>query len=243
VVVDSHALLGKGVTWAEPEREVNYELGELLEQAARAGIDRLCVVSPRTADYKAANQYIARVCAQHRDKLIGFAVHNPQTEAGRLRPMLDEEVKSMGLRAVRSDGPPTRELLDAALALRITVIYYPRMTSAQSPARWYYTMASEYPRVNFILPHLGQYRSAVWWAHVEAIDLVKRHSNLYVDTSGIGSLKYLEMAARELAPERILFASFAPELDARVGMETIRLLKLPQSQAKILGGNILRLLA
>ena len=55
-------------------------------------------------------------------------------------------------------------------------------------------------------------------------------------------MKYLEIAVRELAPERILFASFAPELDARVGMETIRLLKLPQSQ-KILGGNILRLLA
>ena len=56
-------------------------------------------------------------------------------------------------------------------------------------------------------------------------------------------MKYLEIAVRELAPERILFASFAPELDARVGMETIRLLKLPQSETKILGGNILRLLA
>ena len=78
---------------------------------------------------------------------------------------------------------------------------------------------------------------------MEALDLVRRYPNVYVDTSGIGSMKYLEMAVRELPPERILFATFAPELDPRVGMETIRLMKLPpRRHARVMGGNLLELL-
>jgi predicted TIM-barrel fold metal-dependent hydrolase len=243
MVVDSHALAGKGVTWEDPEREVDYDPSQLLEQAARAGIGRLCVLSPRGADYKAANQFVARLCEQHRDKLIGFAVHNPQSEAGRVRQMLTEEVNSMGIRGVRSDGHPTRELVDTAAALRIPVIYYPKLNAGQTAARWYHTLAATYPQVDFVLPHLGRYRSSPWWGHMEAMDLARRYPNVYVDTSGIGSLKYLEMAVQELPPERILFGTFAPELDPRVGMKAIRLLKLPpEGYAKVMGGNILKLL-
>jgi uncharacterized protein len=243
MIVDCHALIGKGVSWPEPEREVSCDPRRLLDEAAQAGIDRLCVMSPRTTDYVAANQYVARTCAEHRDTLIGFAVHNPQREAGHIASVLTEEVRAMGLRAVRSDGHPTRELVDTAVNLGIPVIYYPKLNPGQTPARWYHTMASTYPQAAFILPHLGQYRSAAWWGHLDALDLVKRYPNVYVDTSGIGSLKYLEQAARELAPERMLFGTAAPELDVRVGLECIRLLKLPQGRSeKLLGGNILRLL-
>jgi predicted TIM-barrel fold metal-dependent hydrolase len=104
-------------------------------------------------------------------------------------------------------------------------------------------IATAYPSVNFILPHLGAYRSWQWWAHYEAIDLVKRFPNVYVGTSSVISRKYLEMAARELPPERILFGSFAPELDPRVEIFSLKLLKLPKpSEALVLGGNIQRLL-
>ena len=242
-VIDCHALAGKGVTWADPAREVEYGPSQLLEQSIKAGIDRVCILSPRSTDYQAANRYIAHVCEQHRDRLIGFAVHSPEREAGQIRQLLTEEVESMGLRAVRSDGHPTRELLDTAADLDVPVIYYPKRRPGQGPGRWYHMIASAYPQVRFLLPHLGEYRSDTWWGHVEALDLVRRYPNVYVDTSGIGSLKYLEMAVRELPLERNLFATFAPELDPRVGMAAIRLMKLPSGQyAKVMGGNILELL-
>jgi hypothetical protein len=242
-IVDCHALAGKGVAWADPEREVDYDPSQLLEQSIQAGIDRVCILSPRTTDYQAANRYIAHVCEQHRDKLIGFAVHSPERDAGRIRQILTEEVKSMGLQAVRSDGHPTRELLDTAADLDIPVIYYPKRKPGQGPGHFYHMIAATYPQVRFVLPHLGAYRSETWWSHMEALDLVRRYPNVYVDTSGIGSLKYLEMAVRELPAERILFATFAPELDPRVGVETIRLMKLPPSEyAKVMGGNILEML-
>ena len=47
------------------------------------------------------------------------------------------------------------------------------------------------------------------------------------------------MAARELPAERILFGTSAPELDPRVEMEAVLLLKLPAASfAKVTSGNI-----
>jgi predicted TIM-barrel fold metal-dependent hydrolase len=243
LVIDCHALVGAGKTWADPEREVDYDLNLLLERGAAAGIDRHCVMPPRNDTYEEVNKQVARICEKHSGKLIGFAAHSPQREAGRLRKLLVEEVKSMGLRGVRSDGHPDRELLDVVLELGIPVMYYPSPGRGQQLGRYYHMPATAYPKVNFIIPHLGQYRSLSWPAHMEAIDLAKRYPNVYVDTSGIGSLKYLEMAARELPQEKILFGTHAPELDPRVEKEALRLLKLsPDHYAKVAGLNILRLL-
>lgn len=244
MIVDCYALAGRGQTWGtEPERDVDYDVTEFFDRAAEAGIDRHCILAARNTTYEIANRHIARLCERHSKKLIGFAVHNPKTEAGRIRRMLAEEVRSMGLCGVRSDGHPTRELMDAAAELRIPVVYYPRIGAGQTAGRYYHTLAATYPNVDVILPHLGQYRSWAWWGHIEAIDLARRYPNVYVNSAGIGSFKYLEMAARELPPEKILFGSCTPELDPRVEMEAIRLLKLPkESFAKVTGGNILRLL-
>jgi predicted TIM-barrel fold metal-dependent hydrolase len=243
LIIDCHAVVSKGRTWADPPREVDYDVNQLLERGAEAGIDRHCVVPARNDTYLEANREVARIVEKHSPRLIGFAAHSPQREAGRLRKMLTEEVKSMGLRGVRSDGHPTRELLDVAMELGIPVMYYPNFTRGQSLGKYYHMPAMAYPKVNFILPHLGQFRSLSWPAHMEALDLARRYRNVHVETSGVGSFKYLEMAARELPAEQILFGTCAPELDPRVEREALRLLKLPPDRfSKVAGLNILRLL-
>lgn len=242
MIVDCHALAGKGMTWAEPEREVDYDLRLLLERGSEAGIQKHCIMPARNETYGEANKHVAALCERRAGSLIGFAAHSPLREAGRLRQMLIEEVKAMGLRAVRSDGHPTRELLDAALELNIPVVYYPS-GRWQELGAFYHMPATAYPELRFIIPHLGQYRSTRWSPHLEAIDLAKRYQNVYLDTAGIGSLKYLEMAVRELPPEKILFGTCAPEHDPRVEKEALRLLNLSSDQyGKVAGGNILRLL-
>jgi len=243
MVIDSDALLGIGETWGSPFRSVEYKVEELLGRSAEAGIDRSCVTAPRNPLYDLPNRQVAQWCEKYPEKLIGFAVHNPERESGQLRRTLIGEVKSMGLKGVRSDGHPTRELLDAVAELNIPVIYYPDLSEYPGPARAYYMIATAYPSVKFILPHLGAFRSWQWWAHYEAMDLVRRFPNIYVGTSSVISRKYLEMAARELPPQRMLFGSFAPELDPRVEMFSVKLLKLPeQSEALVLGSNMQRLL-
>jgi len=123
------------------------------------------------------------------------------------------------------------------------VISYSRTGTFPQLGRFYHMPASAYPKVNLIIPHMGQFCSANWTIHYEAIDLAKRYPNVYLDMSGVGSFKYVEMAVRELPPEKLLFGTCAPELDPRVGREALRLLKLSaEHQAKVAGINISRLL-
>ncbi len=243
-VVDCHALFGAGKTWADPvEQDVHYDLDELLSRGAEAGIGRHCILPARNDQYRELNRKVADTCEHDPDRLIGFAAHSPQREAGQIRALMREEVKAMGLRGVRSDGHPTRELMDSAAELRIPVMYYPRIAAGATVTRWLHTLLSAYPMVNVIVPHLGQYHSWAWWGHIEAIDAARRYPNLYLDTSAIGSLKYLELAARDLPSEKLLFGSCGPELDARVQMEAVRIVGFPPAaRAQVLGGNILRLL-
>jgi predicted TIM-barrel fold metal-dependent hydrolase len=64
---------------------------------------------------------------------------------------------------------------------------------------------------------------------------------VYVETSGVAYHEFLEQAVRELPSEKILFGSFAPELDPRVEIHLVRLFKA-KNEDNVLGGNILRLL-
>jgi predicted TIM-barrel fold metal-dependent hydrolase len=243
MVIDCLAQVGSGETWQAPKRQVNYTPEQILDRTQEAGIDRLCIMAPRNPSYEKSNREVARVCEKYPDKFIGFAVHSPQREAGRIRAALVAEVKSLGLRGLRVDGHPTREVLEVSAELGIPVIYYPDESGGAGPARRYHMIATAYPTVNFILPHLGSYRSRRWWAHIEAIDLCKRYPNVHLETSGIAYLKYLIRAAKELPAEKMLFGSCAPELDPRVEIYSVRLLKLSTAQeAEVLGGNIQRLL-
>jgi predicted TIM-barrel fold metal-dependent hydrolase len=244
MVIDSLAELGTGETWTDPPRVVEYKFETLWERSAEAGIDRCCVTALRNPAYGDANRALANLCEKHPDKLMGFAVHSPMRETGQIRQMLTQEVRSMGLKGVRSDGHPTRELLDAAAELGIPVVYYPELHDFPAgPVHAYFMVATAHPAVKFIMPHLGCYRTEVWWAPIQAIDLARRFRNLHLGTSGCISVKYMEMAARELPAEQILFGSSAPELDPRVEIHAVKLLKL-QGQARdaVLGGNMQRIL-
>jgi predicted TIM-barrel fold metal-dependent hydrolase len=50
--------------------------------------------------------------------------------------------------------------------------------------------------------------------------------------------RHLEMAARELGAGKLIFGSDGPEVDSRVELYKIKLLKLPPTDARVLGGNV-----
>ena len=58
LVVDCHAVIGAGSTWADPEREANYDLSLLFERGSEAGIDLHCVMPARShchCDWRASS--------------------------------------------------------------------------------------------------------------------------------------------------------------------------------------------
>jgi len=204
---------------------------------AEAGIDRTIIFPVNDADYRAQNQKIAECCGRYPGKFVGFAKHDPETEQGRIRGMLRYEVEKLGLRGLKLHKLPTREVLDAVAELGIPVLYHAKEVSV------FYGIARDYPQVTLIMAHLGCYLSKnVAW-HLEAIAIARKHANVYLETSGVHAHRFLAMAVKELGPERVIFGSDGPGGDSRLELYKIKLLKLPPvDEAKVLGGNIQRLL-
>jgi len=236
LVIDAHCHAGKGEamsapwsTFADPQ--------VTLRRAEEAGIDQTVIFPINNRAFEKANVELAQIVRQYPGKFIGFAKHDPVHEAGRIKELLTYEVRQLGLKGLKLHELPTREVLDTVNELRIPILFHPSRVSD------FHMIAGEYPRINFIMAHLGSFASQDWTEHLQAIEVAKRYSNVYLETSSVVFFEYLEMAARELPAEKLIFGSDGPLVDSRVELFKIRLLKLSsEHEKKVLAGNILRLL-
>jgi uncharacterized protein len=236
LVIDAHCHAGHGEEMSAPwSTRADPEI--TLRHMAEAGIDRTVIFPINNREYEKPNEEIAEICGQHPGRFIGFAKHDPQTEAGRIRKMLRREVENLGLKGVKLHRLPTREVLDAVAELQLPILYHPEKVAN------FHMIAAEYPNINFIMAHLGSFASHDWNEHLEAISVARRYPNVYLETSSVVFFKFLEMAAQELGPGKLIFGSDGPEVDSRVELYKIKLLKLaPADEARVTGGNIARLL-
>jgi predicted TIM-barrel fold metal-dependent hydrolase len=102
--------------------------------------------------------------------------------------------------------------------------------------------ANRSPAIQFC-NSIRSFSSQDWTEHLQAIEVARRYPNVYLETSSVVFFEYLEMAARELSAEKLIFGSDGPLVDSRVELYKIRLLELsPEKESKVLSGNILRLL-
>jgi len=241
-VVDAHCHAGKGLnygkndpssapwtTFNDPER--------VLRQADAAGISQTIIFPINNTTYAKANEEIAGYVRKYEGKFIGFAKHDPRTEAGKIRELLIHEVRELGLRGLKLHVVPTEEMLVTAEELRIPILVHPpRVADLVEVVR-------VHPKINFILAHLGNFASRDWQEHLRAIEATKALPNLYLETSAVVFFEFLEQAAREVPADKLIFGTDGPLVDQRVEMQKISLLKLPRDKAEqILSGNILRLL-
>jgi uncharacterized protein len=236
LVIDCHCHAGKGETMTAPWTSFADPL-VTLRRAEEAGIDKTVIFPISNPTYEKANQEIAGLVAKYPDRFIGFAKHDPVSEAGKIRRMLTREVSEMGLKGLKLHQLPTREVLDTVAELKIPILFHPPKVSD------FHQIAALYPEIPYIMAHLGSFASANYAEHLAAIDMAKRYPNVHLEASSVVFFEFLELAARELPPEKLLFGSDGPLVDSRVELFKIRLLKLSKDhEAKVLSGNILRLL-
>jgi predicted TIM-barrel fold metal-dependent hydrolase len=241
-VIDVHCHAGKGLNFAQgdpaaaPWTTFN-DPKWVLDQAEEAGIAQSVIFPINNSSYEQANQEIAAYVRQNPRRLIGFAKHDPVAEAGKIRAMLTHEVRKLGLKGLKLHAVPTREILETVAELGIPILLHPpRVGDCLEVVR-------AHPKINFILAHLGSFASRDYREHLLAIDAARNIANLHLDTSGVLFQRYLEVAARDLPAEKLLFGSDAPLVDARIELYKIRLLKLSRDkEEKVLGGNAQRLL-
>lgn len=240
MIIDCHCHAGKGDGLTGPW-DTDASLDRYIRRADRAGIGRTVLFPAFNSDYAAANRALARIVAAGRGRFIGFAMVHAEHDAGRISRMIGEAVEHFGFRGVkvhRHDARITREICDAAARFGIPVLY-----DVMGETSVVELLATEYPQVRFIIPHLGSFADD-WRAHVALTDQLTRYPNIYTDTSGIRRFDYLARAIRRAGPAKVLFGSDGPWLHPGLELAKVRLLGLPPSdEALVLGGNLVRLLS
>jgi uncharacterized protein len=239
-IIDAHCHAGKGLNYGQRDAAPWTTFNDpawLLRQAQEAGIDQSVIFPINNVTYEKANEEIAGYVRQYPGRFIGFAKHDPKTEAGRIRSRLTHEVRELGLRGLKLHAVPSSEMLEVVAELQIPILMHPPQVGDCLE------VVRTHPRIDFILAHLGSFASKDWQEHVRAIEAAKHLPNLYLETSSVVFFPYLERAVQELPAEKLLFGSDGPLVDPRVELFKIRLLKLPpEKEELVMGGNIRRLL-
>ena len=239
MIIDFHCHAGRGDLLTAPWNTAA-PMESYLRRARRAGIERTVVFPAFHTDYVTANRELARIVARWRPRLIGFAMVNARSDAGRVREMVQEAFVRHGFRGLKIHGHeamPTREVCEAALEFRLPVI-----VDVAGKAHVIDMFAPQYPEVNFIIAHLGSFADD-WRAHGRVIEQVVRYPNVLADTSGVRRFDYLVQTVKRAGPRKLLFGSDGPWLHPAVELHKIRLLGLSRAaEALVLGGNARRLL-
>lgn len=239
MIIDCHCHAGRGDLLTAPWNTVA-PMESYLRRAKRAGIERTVVFPAFHTDYLTANRELALIVARWRPRLIGFAMVNAKSDAGRVREMVREAVIRHGFRGLKIHGHeamPTREVCEAAREFSVPVI-----VDVAGKAHVIDMFAEQYPEVTFIIAHLGSFADD-WRAHQRVIEQMVRYPNVLADTSGVRRFDYLVQAVKRAGPRKLLFGSDGPWLHPAMELYKIRLLGLSrEAHALVLGGNARRLL-
>lgn len=240
MIVDCHCHAGKGDGLSGPW-DTAAPLGDYLRRAREAGIRKTVLFAAFHSDYAVANREVARLVASQPGRFLGFAFVHARRDRGRVARMVGDLVTRRGFRGIkvhRHDAPISREVCEAARRYRVPVLYDPMGHIAPLEL-----LASEYPDVDFIIPHLGSFADE-WRAQLAFLDHLERHANIYTDTSAVRRFDLLEQALKRAGARKILFGSDGPWLHPGVELAKVRALRMPPEQERlVLGGNLLRLLA
>ncbi len=237
--IDCHCHAGKGDGLTAPW-DTRAPLSRYLRRAEEAQISRSVIFSVFHSDYSIANREIARIVERQPERFYGFAFVHALRDKGRVHKIVREAVEVLGLCGVkvhRHDARISREICDAAREYSLPVLY-----DVMDEVSALEFIAKEYPDVYFIIPHLGSFGDN-WKAHVQLIDILCRHPNVYADSSGVRRFDYLDQAVKRAGAKKILFGTDGPWLHPQVELGKIYALKLsPEDEKLVLGCNFLNLI-
>ena len=239
MIIDCHCHAGQGDGLTGPW-DTSAPLKHYLRRAVAAGIQRTVLFAPFHSDYAVANRVVGRIVLRHPDRFYGFAFVNPMRDQGRVAALVAEGVNRfgfVGIKVHRYDGRITREICEVARSFALPVLY-----DVMGEVAVVELLATEYPDVNFIIPHLGSFADD-WRAQQALIDPLTRHPNIYTDTSGVRRFDILQQAVQRAGAHKVLFGSDGPWLHPGVELMKIHALALPAwAEALVLGQTLLRLI-
>jgi predicted TIM-barrel fold metal-dependent hydrolase len=239
MIIDIHCHAGTGDGLTGPW-DTAAPLGDYLRRADAAGITNSVLIPAFASDYAAANAALAAIVGRAPRRFWGLCFVHAGRDRGRIAELVDTAIAGhgfVGIKVHRHDAPISREICEAARRHRVPVLY--DVVGEVAPVE---LIATEYPDVAFIIPHLGSFADD-WRAQLGLIDLLVRHPNVYADTAGVRRFDLLVQAVRRAGARKLLFGSDGPWLHPGVELEKIYALGLsPADERRVLAGNFLGLI-
>lgn len=239
-IIDCHCHYGIGDGLNGPW-DTRADLRKYLTWAAEAGIGRINLFAAFHSDYARANAEVARAVRHCPQRFYGFAFIHAERDAGRVFDLVRTAVQEygfVGIKVHRHDARLTREVCEVARAFGLPILY-----DVMGEVSSVELLATEYPDVRFIIPHLGSFADD-WKAQLGFLPMLERHANVFTDTSGIRRFDLLEQAVKRAGAHKVLFGSDGPWLHPGIELAKVYALKLPpRERAFVLSGNFLRLIS
>lgn len=246
-----HCPAESGELWQWHKVTRNFD--EFVAYLDKTGVDRGIMNSQRSqgrgtaADMVAGNREVARFVEKSRGRFLGSCVVNPR--------FLDEALKELEycrkqlgfvwvgelcnyMKPTYSFGAREFEtLVQEVVKLRMVLHVHTEDDEIDS-------VVARFPQATLVFAHFGDAKE---YDHIfKRIDLVARHPNCYLDTSGYGHdrVGMLEYAVKTIGPDRVLFGSDFSINDPSTVLARIHNSFLTEEQKrKVLAGNLEALLA
>lgn len=190
-----------------------------------------------------ANQELFDAVQKYPDRFIGFGAVPLDLKPTEMIDFIEEEIIAKGFIGI---GEFT---MGSGQISKLETIFFASNKTGNLP-RWIHAfnpltlkdiqeievLSKKYSTVPVIIGHMG---GSNW---LETIDIIKRNPNMYLDTSACFSTLALKIVIKEL-PDKSVFGVDYPYGDMLLARKTIeRVCDNNQVLAKILGGNIVKLL-
>lgn len=216
----------------------------------RTGVQRGIINSQRAqsnggtpAEFMAGNREVARYVESSKGRFVGACVVNPQ--------FIDEALKEVEYCRKQLGFVWVGELCNYMIPYEYTIREFEQLVSHVVELGMILDVHTDheemdhiirsFPQATLVFPHFGGHDSIF-----KRIDLIARHSNCFIDTSGSGydRMGMLEYAVETIGPDRVLFGSDFSINDPSSVLARIESSFLSVEQkARLLSGNLEALLA
>jgi predicted TIM-barrel fold metal-dependent hydrolase len=164
---------------------------KLFEQMDEAGVGQAVLFACEAPIVYSSNEYVAALCRQFPDRLIGFASVNPLRDDA--ADVIEHAVTHLGLKGIKFHPPlqdfyPDDErvfpVYERAVELNVPAVFHVGTTPFGAMAKLDQanpllldTVACAFPDLRIMLTHLG----TLW--HNEAFMVTEKNRNVFIDTA------------------------------------------------------------
>ena len=250
MIIDVHTHFS-GVPGTTPDERIAH----LMEYADRIGIDHVCLYMglawsryPKPADFRRDNDHVLEALKHWGQRAFGFVYLNAQYVDESLaeldRCVRDGPMVGVKLWVARRCGEEQIDpIIRRATELKAVIFQHTwfktdgTMYSGESSPENLVELAKRHPGVPLICGHTG----GVWELGIRAVRSLK---SISIDLAGSDPTNgFVEMAVRELGPERILYGSDAGGRSFSSQLAKVYGANLPdETRRLILAGNLRRML-